>query len=172
MTKTQAIIETRLIAPLFRKACEGIGLNPDSDTYTNDDVNRIISYCKDNNIKHTHSASVVSAADGYTISQAAELLGVSKEIFSANYAPKAERIRRGVYSYSSIQRLIEQKAGKSEQPNFEITEVTETANEFKSQPRIQKISVHSNNDGSTMLTIHLENYTEKQLLHKLIELFN
>lgn len=165
MTKTQAIVETGLMPHIFRDVCEKLEIDPDADYFFELAIKRIQEYVKNSSkIKDT---SVNSIKDGYTVGEAADLLGVSTQSFNVNYSHKAERIRRGVYTRESIDNLVQKKFKKSpavEEPIFE-----DTAN-FKK--RIQRVSVHSDREGGVMLSIHLEGFTEKELIHKLFQVFN
>lgn len=165
MTKTQAIVETGLMPPIFRDVCEKLEIDPDGDYFFGLDVKRIKEYVKNSSkIKDT---SVSLTKDGYSVGEAADLLGVSTQSFNANYSHKAERIRRGVYTRESIDNLVQKKFKKS--PLVEETVFEDTTN-FKK--RIQRVSVHPNRDGGVMLSIHIEGFTEKELIHKLLEVFN
>lgn len=165
MTKTQAIVETGLFPAIFRDVCEKLDIDPDGDYFYGLDVKRIKEYVKNSSkIKDT---SVNLTKDGYSVGEAADLLGVSTQSFNANYSHKAERIRRGVYIRESIDNLVQKKVKKS--PIVEERVFEDTAN-FKK--RIQRVSVHSNSDGSVMLSIHLEGFTENELIHKLLQVFN
>lgn len=165
MTKTQAIVETGLFPTIFRDVCEKLDIDPDGDYFYGIDVKRIKEHIKNSSkIKDT---SVELARDGYTVGEAADLLGVSTQSFNANYSHRAERIRRGVYTRESIDALVQKKFKKS--PTVEESVFEDTAN-FKK--RIQRVSVHSNSEGGVMLSIHLEGFTENELFHKLLEVFN
>jgi hypothetical protein len=165
MTKTQAVVETGLMPPIFRDVCEKLEIDPDADYFFGLDIKRIQEYVK--NSSKIKDVSVNSTKDGYSVGEAADLLGVSTQSFNANYSHKAERIRRGVYTRESIDNLVQKKFKKSptvEEPVFEDT------TNFKK--RIQRVSVHSDCEGGVMLSIHLEGFTEKELIHKLFEVFN
>lgn len=165
MTKTQAIVETGLMPPIFRDVCEKLKIDPDADYFFGLDIKRIQEFVK--NSSKIKDVSVNSTRDGYSTGEAADLFGVSTQSFNANYSHKAERIRRGVYTRESIDNLVQKKFKKS--PKVEETAFEDTAN-FKK--RIQRVSVHSNREGGVMLSIHLEGFTEKELIHKLFQVFN
>ncbi len=165
MTKTQAIVETGLFPAIFRDICEKLDIDPDGDYFYGIDIKRIKEYVKNSSkIKDT---SVNLTKDGYSVGEAADLLGVSTQSFNANYSHKAERIRRGVYTRKSIDNLAQKKFKKL--PTVQESAFEDTAN-FKK--RIQRVSVHSNSEGSVMLSIHLEGFSENELIHKLLEVFN
>jgi hypothetical protein len=110
MTKTQAVVETGLMPPIFRDVCEKLEIDPDADYFFGLDIKRIQEYVK--NSSKIKDVSVNSTKDGYSVGEAADLLGVSTQSFNANYSHKAERIRRGVYTRESIDNLVQKKFKK------------------------------------------------------------
>lgn len=142
-----------------------IRVDPDGDYFFGLDVKRIKEYVK--NSSKLKDTSVNLTKDGYSVGEAADLLGVSNQSFNASYSHRAERIRRGVYTRESIDALVQKKFKKS--PEVVESVFEDTAN-FKK--RIQRVSVHSNSEGGVMLSIHLEGFTENELIHKLLQVFN
>jgi len=60
-----------------------------------DEINHILEYCKKHGIKHLFRAICLVKTDGYTFTEAAEQIGVSKERLCKDFKWLGRKIRGG-----------------------------------------------------------------------------
>lgn len=184
IARVLVFIETGLIPMAFREVCESLDIDADQEYYTSVEINQI----KEKAGKK--SKVIEKIQDGYSTAECAELLGVSTPNFNGNYAHRVEKIRRGVYTRESVDKLVASKNNKKiDDLHIDVADNSEpvknkTTDPFakyrskvkkvsvKSEQRIQRLSVSEDINGNAIISIYLENISPQEALQALVDIFN